>query len=119
MTTVQPPRDTSQERHRIVLDEQFYAALDPAAADPQPARRRGAGRWRFLNRSAESWVRVWHVVLLGMTAVSALAMITFALMKAIPSTALCMLALVAVKIADHWNSRRVSVQSRASARRAR
>lgn len=101
MPTVQPPGDPAPERHKIVLDKSFYA-VGPATVDrPRPSIH------PVLGRATGSWARAWRVVLLGMTAASALAMITFALMKAVPSTVLCMLALVVVKIADHWNSRRL------------
>ncbi|GHF20403.1 hypothetical protein GCM10017786_62800 [Amycolatopsis deserti] len=94
MPTVQPPAEHRPERHRIVLDGSFYA-VEPAPADEPPPVR------PVLDRAVAKCARVWRVVLLGLTAVSALAMIAFALMKAVPSTALCMLALVVVKIADH------------------
>ncbi|UQS26683.1 hypothetical protein L1857_29705 [Amycolatopsis thermalba] len=112
MPTVQPPSDAtrnepSPERRKIVLDERFLAAAAPAIVDSPPAGRQDAAARRLLDRTAGGWARVWRVVLLGLTAVSALGMIAFALMKAVPPTALCMLALVVVKIADQWNSRRL------------
>jgi len=98
MTTVQPPSRPAAQRSRIVLDHRFYAVRATSAADVAGPAREPARR---------SPARVWHVVLLAMTALCALAMIVFALLKEIPSTALCMLALVVVKAADHWTSRRL------------
>jgi hypothetical protein len=103
--TVQPSGEPSPERRRIVLDDQFYDTAEQAIVDSPALRPRDP---LFLNRSAASWARLWRVVLLGMTTASALAMIAFALLKQIPSTALCMVALVVVKTADHWNSRRLT-----------
>ncbi|NYI90074.1 hypothetical protein HNR02_003397 [Amycolatopsis endophytica] len=88
-----------------MLDEQFYSTAEQAIVDSPALPSRDARR---LDGTSEGWARLWRVVLLGMTTVSALAMIVFALMKAIPSTALCMLALIVVKTADHWNSRRLT-----------
>ena len=119
MPTVQPPSgdsrsEPSPERHKIVLDERFYAALEPAIVDSPPPRRAivarcgGASAWRFLDRTVESWARLWRVVLLGLTAVAAVAMVAFALVKAVEPAVLCMLVLVVVKAADEWNSRRLT-----------
>ncbi|MFD4192196.1 hypothetical protein [Amycolatopsis thermoflava] len=108
MPTVQPRREDprqvpSPERRKVVLDGSFLAAVEPQDRPP-PARPGGR---RFLRRTARGGARVWRVALVGLTAASSLAMIVFALLKAIPLTVLSMLALVVVKIADHWHSRRL------------
>ncbi|NIH87677.1 hypothetical protein [Amycolatopsis granulosa] len=96
MPTVQP----GPERHRIVLDESFYA-VDPATVDTASPVLRPA-----LSRTVAHCAPVWRVVLIGLAAVSALAMIAFALVKAIQPAVLCMLVLVLVKAADHVAGRR-------------
>ncbi|GAA3814569.1 MULTISPECIES: hypothetical protein [Amycolatopsis] len=105
--TVQPRREDprhvpSPERLRIVLDGSFLAAVRPAGLKNPPLARADG------SRLAERGARVWRAVLLALTTVTSLAMIVFALLKAIPLTALSMVALVAVKVADHWHSRRLT-----------
>ncbi|WP_191248277.1 hypothetical protein [Amycolatopsis deserti] len=63
--------------------------------------------WEFVERTLEGPALFWRVVVLGFLCAAALAMIAFALAKAIQPAVLCMLALVLVKVADQVTSRRL------------
>ncbi|MCF6422586.1 MULTISPECIES: hypothetical protein [Amycolatopsis] len=91
------PDEPSPDRGEIVPPEVLGVRSAPGE-DPV---------WEFVERTLEGRARFWRVVVLGFLCAAALAMIAFALAKAIQPAVLCMLALVVVKVADQVTSRRL------------
>ncbi|NYI90075.1 anti-sigma-K factor RskA [Amycolatopsis endophytica] len=106
------PEEPSPDRCKIVLDDEFYSASEQEVADrsdpaPRLVLRDEDPGWVFLERTLDGRARFWRVVVLGFLCAAAVAMIAFALAKAIQPAGLCMLALVMVKIVDEWAGRRL------------